>query len=75
MRHLARIRPVFAAVPIILLFFFLALDSAVGLALMLIMPFAGLPALLFFLTLNASGAVGDLYVVACAGSAGECQSL
>lgn len=30
MRHLARIRPVFAAVPIILLFFFLSLDSAVG---------------------------------------------
>jgi hypothetical protein len=30
MRHLARIRPVFAAVPIILLFFFLALDSAAG---------------------------------------------
>jgi hypothetical protein len=30
MRQLARNRPVFAAVPIILLFFFLALDSAVG---------------------------------------------
>jgi hypothetical protein len=30
MRHLARVRPVFAAVPIILLFVFLALDSVVG---------------------------------------------
>ena len=43
----------------------LVLLSVLGLAIMPVIPFAGLPALLFFLTLNASGAVGDLYVIAC----------